>query len=292
MNPSKSRYFLSVDIEGITGVCADDFATRGAKSYGEGRRYMTHDVNAVIEGILESDPGAEIVVRDAHGSAMNLDLATLHPKASLLQGWGTSMNMMEGLDGSFRAALLVGYHAGGHNTRAVLSHTFLSLFASVRLNGSPLNETGLSALGAECFGLPVIFVSGDDEACREASEQLEGVRTVAVKRSLARNATLSLPLSEAGRLLREGAREAVRTRPAARLRQRPPFGVELELIASAYGPSLYENLRNVLGWDSAYAFEPERRLLRFEAPGPKELLQRFQLLVHLLAGIRYLSKDE
>ncbi|MGK5083320.1 M55 family metallopeptidase [Bdellovibrionota bacterium FG-1] len=109
-NSGKNRYFISVDIEGITGVSCDSHASRGAKSYSLGQTYMTHDTNAVIEGILEAEPDAEIVVRDAHGSSLNLDLLTLHPRASLLQGWGTSINMMEGLDSSFNQQLFLLVH--------------------------------------------------------------------------------------------------------------------------------------------------------------------------------------
>ena len=64
---------------------------------------MASDVNAVIEGILQVDPDAFVVVRDAHGGiAANLNLELLHPAASIIQGWGNGLNMAESLDTSYK----------------------------------------------------------------------------------------------------------------------------------------------------------------------------------------------
>ena len=57
-----NKYLISADIEGITGVVNKEFSKENGKFYPLGCRYMASDVNAVIQGILNADFDAEIVV--------------------------------------------------------------------------------------------------------------------------------------------------------------------------------------------------------------------------------------
>lgn len=66
------KVFISVDMEGITGVVNVDDATRTGKDYDYFRQTMTREVNAAIEGALAAG-ATEIVVRDSHGSAIDQD---------------------------------------------------------------------------------------------------------------------------------------------------------------------------------------------------------------------------
>ena len=291
MNKS-SRYFISVDIEGITGVCADSFASKTGRNYDQARRYMASDVNAVIEGILQADPQAEIVVRDGHGSSSNLDLAQLHPRASLIQGWGTSMNMMEGLDSSFRGAFLVGYHGGASNQTAVLAHTFLGGFAEIRVNGQVINETGISAFCAQAVGVPILMVSGDDQACREAETQIAKVKCATVKQSRARACTQSLSLENAKGVLRECALTAIKEMPSTHLKIDAPYRVEVEISGTTYGPSLSEHMARLCARDLPYSYDRDRMMVTFESADAGQLMDRFFLLVHLTLGARTVMKSE
>ena len=90
------KLFISADIEGATGITngAVQTGSKGSQ-YAEGRKWMTVDVNVAIEGALEAGV-EEVLVKDAHGSALNLLPDELHPKATLIQGWGPTDGMMEG----------------------------------------------------------------------------------------------------------------------------------------------------------------------------------------------------
>ena len=205
-----NKYLISVDIEGITGVINKNFASKEGKYYQLGCGYMTSDVNAVVQGILNADPDAWIVIRDAHEDAVNLNLEELHPKANLIQGWGPTLNMLAGLDQTFKGVFLVGYHAGGKNNKAVLGHAFSSRVHYLKINGKFMNETGMAALYAGHYNVPVAFVSGDDCAINEAREQLGDVVVgVVVKQSLSRDSAISLPLEQAHFLLEKSAADAV-----------------------------------------------------------------------------------
>ena len=79
--------YMSVDIEGITGVVHRDMMSPGEREYDRGRRLMTADANAAIEGLVQA--GADfILVNDGHGPMRNLLFEEMHPAAHLLTGSG------------------------------------------------------------------------------------------------------------------------------------------------------------------------------------------------------------
>ena len=80
------KLFVSIDLEGCTGVVAEDQIEPGHPAYEGARRLMRGDLDAVIEGCLAG--GADqIVVCDAHDRGANLSPADL-PSAVRLVGGG------------------------------------------------------------------------------------------------------------------------------------------------------------------------------------------------------------
>ncbi|WP_234427009.1 M55 family metallopeptidase, partial [Streptomyces niger] len=59
-------------MEGISGVVHASETHPDGYDYTRARTTMTAEVNAVIDGVLEGEPGAEVWVADAHGSFRNL----------------------------------------------------------------------------------------------------------------------------------------------------------------------------------------------------------------------------
>jgi D-amino peptidase len=284
-----NKYLISVDIEGITGVVSKEFTDAKFKQYELGRRYMMSDVNAVIQGVISVDPQASIVVRDAHGDTFNLDLERLHPLASLVQGWGYAMNMLEPLDATYKGVFLVGYHAGGQNNEAVLGHTMRATNHYLKVNNKLLNETGIVALYAGHFNVPVAFISGDNYAVQEAKDQLGEIVGVVVKQSLARNSALSMSLTAAKALLEKAAAEATKNLLAAKVQPmtiNPPLNLEMKFYNIGFGMSLYQKLYHVLQFDPLYQFDLENFILRYQAPNALELFQRLNLLEWLLFGLK------
>jgi len=217
------KIFISADIEGISGVVHRDHTgpdSEGGRSdeYRRARLLMTRQVNAAVAGALEG--GAEtVVVSDAHGSMRNILIEELHPAARLVTGSPKPLSMMQGVEGS-SGALFVGYHARA-GVPGVLSHTYSGrTVQELRIGSRVAGETLMNAGIAGYYGVPVLMVAGDSAAAAEASQVLEGVRTVAVKEAVGRYAALCLPFEEANRLVREAAREAV-----ASAREVKPFVV-------------------------------------------------------------------
>lgn len=206
------RVYISVDMEGITGVVNQTQTTPGERDYERFRRIMTREANAAIEGAV--DGGAtDLLVNDAHGPMTNLLIEDLHPAARLLSGRPKPDQMMQGIGPGWDAAFFIGYHSR-HGTRAsVLDHTWSSAtIIHAELNGRPVCEGDLNAGLAGEYGVPVALVTGDETYCRQQQELLgEDLPVVAVKRSLGRFAAESLPLAEAHRRIREAATRALAT---------------------------------------------------------------------------------
>jgi len=204
------KVFISVDMEGISGVVHSDQTSAGTAEYSAARKWMAQDVNAAVQGAIEAG-ATEIIVNDSHGSMRNLDPDDLDPRATLISGSPKPLSMMQGIDSSFQACLLIGYHAKAGTTDAILDHTISSsVVRSIRVNGIEMPELGLNAAIAGAYGVPVVLVSGDAAVCRQAGEILgNGVTTVQVKEAIGRLAAKLVPMPESRRLIREGVKAAL-----------------------------------------------------------------------------------
>lgn len=189
--------YVSVDIEGVTGVVHGDMMMPDGREYDRGRRLMTGDANAAIEGLVAA--GADFVlVNDGHGPMRNLLVEELHPAAHLLSGSGEAKEFCQ-LEGAeterWDAAVFVGYHAMAKAAPAVHPHTIAgSVVAELRINGRPHGETGLNAAVLAALGVPTVMVTGDDTTVAEARAFLGGeIGTVAVKAARGRTAAICRP---------------------------------------------------------------------------------------------------
>jgi len=207
------RVYISVDMEGITGVVHTTQTSPGERDYERFRRIMTREANAAIQGALDGG-AAEILVNDSHGPMTNLLIEDLHPAARLLSGRPKPHGMMQGIGPGYDAAFFIGYHSRHGTTASVLDHTWSSAtIVHAELNGRPVCEGDLNAGLAGEFDVPVALVTGDETYCRQQQELLgEDLPVVAVKTSVGRFAADSLSLEEAHRRIREAAARALATR--------------------------------------------------------------------------------
>ena len=208
----KLKVFISVDMEGITGVVSAD-QTGAGPDYGMARKWMTDDANAAILGAL--DAGAtEIVVNDSHGDMRNILPGELNSNASLISGSPKPFGMMQGIDATIDAVMLVGYHARAGTIDGVLDHTISSAVVhSIKINGIEMPELGINALIAGYYNVPVVMLSGDRAACEQAKEVLGDKMVVAqVKEAIGRTAAKHLSFESARKLIRQQAKTAIEKR--------------------------------------------------------------------------------
>jgi len=214
------KIFISVDMEGVSGIVHSDQTDATHPEYARGRRWMTAEVNAAIEGAFEAG-ATEVLVNDSHAGMRNILIEELHPDAILLSGATKSFSMMAGIDRTFDAVFFLGYHARAGSSFATLDHTWSgpTVVQNVWINGVEVGETGLNAALAGYFGVPVVLVTGDEVTCTQARELLGAdVETVAVKQALGRAAAKNIHPTKAHALIRHAAARAV-----ANCKTRAPF---------------------------------------------------------------------
>ncbi len=193
--------YISVDMEGITGIVHGDMMGAEGREYDRGRRLMTGDASAAVEGAVRA--GADyILVADGHGPMRNIFFEELHPAAHLMSGSANARDycQLQGADArTFDAALFVGYHAMAQTYDAVHPHTIAGVAVhELRVNGKAHGETGLNAAILGALGIPVVLVTGDLTTTGEARAFLgEQIETVAVKEACGRNAAICRPLKAA-----------------------------------------------------------------------------------------------
>jgi D-amino peptidase len=181
----KLKVYVSVDMEGISGTVTSDQLGPEGFEYARFREFMTREALAAIEAAREAG-ATEVVVCDSHGNGENLLVELFPPEVRIVRSWPRPQGMMAGLDDTFDAAILIGYHASTDNPRGVRAHTFRSaLFTHVALDGKVISEGSFAAALAGSFGVPVVAVSGDDVMIAELRAQTGGAFEAAeVKKSL------------------------------------------------------------------------------------------------------------
>jgi len=78
----------------------------------------------------------------------------------------------------------------------------------MKLNDTLIGEIAQFALYAGAYGIPLIFLSGEQAACDEAEKLVPGITTASVKKGLSRGAAISLSTSESRQCIRAGIRRA------------------------------------------------------------------------------------
>ena len=167
---------------------------------------LTAEVNACVDGVLDFDPQAEVIVWDGHGSG-GINLLDFHPQAKFLPH--SHVPPRYGLDESYDAQFFVGQHAMAGTPNAPLAHTYSSKTIEYhKINGVPHGEFGCRAIMVGQLGIPTVFLSGDDKAVAEAQALVPGLHGAIVKWGLGRECALSLAPKAAQELIRVTATRA------------------------------------------------------------------------------------
>jgi D-amino peptidase len=226
-----TKIFVLVDIEGIAGVVHVQEGDPGNAEYERARRLMTGEASAVVAGILDAEPAAEVVVADAHGPFRNIVPEELDPRARLIRGKPAPWGMMDGIGPDYDAAMFVGVHSRAGTGVSTISHTFTGTIKDVRLNGEPFGELGLNAAVAGAYGVPVVLVAGDQVVAEETRTHLgPKVGSVIVKESRGWARAEAAHPTVVQAMLRAAAAEAMGNRSAVPpLRVKEPVTVDVTL---------------------------------------------------------------
>ena len=209
------KVFMVTDMEGVAGIVSfTDQSYPDGKYYEQAKKLETAEVNAAVDGLLDAGV-TEVLVWDGHGAG-GISFEDLHPAAKLLHGrpsppWSRLNEVIQQYD----AVVIVGQHAMAGTMTGNQNHSQSSRTIDyIKVNGKPIGEIGQIALHFGSFGIPLIFLSGEIDACKEIEDLIPDVTTVAVKQGLGRGAAISLSAQEARRLIREGIRQAIEQQQA------------------------------------------------------------------------------
>lgn len=230
------KVFISSDMEGVAGAVTGDQLGPGGFEYSRFREFMTAEVLAAIDGARAAG-ATEILVADAHGNGQNLLIEQLPDDVMVVRSWPRPLMMMEGIDATFDAAILLGHHSSTTNPEGVRAHTISSAnLAAVRLNGIEMSEAGINAAIAGHFGVPVVMISGDDAAVEEAQRIIGNIEGAVVKWAISFHSAKTLTPQAARAVIRERTEAAV-----ARRDDIPPYVLEapitLDLTYKNYRPA-------------------------------------------------------
>ena len=223
------RIYILTDLEGVAGVQRWQQTREQGPQKEQAVRLLTAEVNAAVDGILDVDSQADIVVLDGHGNG-GIDVESFHPKARLIPRGPISAPYF--LDEGFDALFFAGQHAMAGTPNAPLSHTYSSrTIEYYKLNGIPMGEFGCRAVLAGSLGIPTVFTSGDDKAVAEARALVPGIYGAVVKEGRGIEMAIHLSPERASRLIRETAGQATRHIDSiSPLMIDPPYEQEIRLL--------------------------------------------------------------
>jgi D-amino peptidase len=220
------KVYISVDMEGISGISGDDQLGPGGAEYGRSRKLMAEDLNAAIVGAVEAG-ATDILVNDSHGGQRNLLPEDVQVPARLISHSFKRHGMMEGLDETFDAVIFIGYHAKADSPRGLFAHTGSGVVRDLQINGRSVGEGGMNAALAAWYGVPVVLVTGDDVAVAEVQESAPAARGVVVKRAINTRAVELRPVLHARQDIQKAARAAVASAKKPATQRAGPYRVQM-----------------------------------------------------------------
>jgi D-amino peptidase len=185
------KIFVLWDMEGASGIFTREQAWYWEPGVREevatqGRELFTADVNSLSAAVLEAGI-SDLIVCDTHHGGGNLIQDKLLTDRRVRYDYRSvgledgKRRWLPGLDETVAGLMLPGHHAKAFTQSSFMPHAWSREWADFRINGRSVGEIGIEACYAGHWNIPLIFVQGDEAACREAEEQFPGVVTAAVK---------------------------------------------------------------------------------------------------------------
>jgi D-amino peptidase len=201
------KIWVMCDLEGVAGLSSFEREVQSDSPYYElAKRLATQELNALVEGALAGG-ATEIVAIDGHGCG-GLDMENLHPELKLGMRW--AIEFPWGLDDSWDAGMLFAHHAMEGTPNAILRHSWShTAYGGVWLNDEPLGEIGTGIRLAGHFGFPVVFITGDRAAVREAQALVPEMEGAVVKEKLPTGIGVSLSPTKSREVIRAGTERAM-----------------------------------------------------------------------------------
>ena len=204
------KVYISADMEGITGLTHwDEVDHNIPAAYTQFQERMTKEVTSACEGATQAG-AKEIWVKDAHYSGRNILSEQLPNNVKLIRGWsGHPYSMVQELDSTFDALMMVGYHSMAGMGGNPLAHTLSSAkLDSVYINDQQTSEFFLHGNVAAKHSVPLVFVSGDAGLCEEVQDVSPNTTTHATMVGVG-DSTISIQPEESRKAIQKKVKAAL-----------------------------------------------------------------------------------
>ncbi len=182
---SDLKIFISVDIEGVCGICDWKETELGESDYLYFQEEMIQETVHCCEALIEKGI-TNITVRDAHDSARNIIPNRLPKEVKLIRGWTEApCDMMAGLDETYDGVIFIGYHSPARSIGNPLSHTLTTTLNHIKINNKIVSEFLLNTYYSQIIHkVPVIMLCGDANLTNIVKLENSNIQTVSTNTGL------------------------------------------------------------------------------------------------------------
>ncbi len=278
------KAYVSIDLEGLPGIASTTMTSPDKTQFSTAVKVMTRISEFVSKRLLELG-FSEVYLADSHGLMTNIDYASVPDGVYLVQGYPRPYSMLTMLDGSFSAALFIGYHSAAGTTKGFLDHTMSGrVFYEVYVNGVKASEFLINSLYAREKGVPVILVAGDAHLRSEVETLSTNIVFVELKKGLSRYAAVYPSLNRVLDELDKGLRTAV-----DRLKSKHEFKILLQppyTLAVKFRDNLVADVAEMTGAERLDAYTIKKTF-----GSASEMLGFIEVLAYLGLGVEYLKSS-
>jgi D-amino peptidase len=258
------KIYISADIEGIAGILHWDEATRWKPDYPPFNEELMNEVKAACEGVNQAG-AKEIWIKDGHGVGRNLNFSNLPNNVRLIRSFsGHPYNMMQEINDTFDAVLMIGYHSYATSGENPLSHTLEDNLTYVKINGEYASEFIINAYTAELVKVPVVFVSGDIGLCEHVHEVNPNIKTAGLNKGVG-DSVISIHPNLAFDMIKQGAEESLKGKiDNCRIQLPSKFEVELSFSnhTKAFKGSFYPGIKQISSTNLLFSTDNYFEVLR------------------------------
>ncbi|MEG1457554.1 MAG: M55 family metallopeptidase [Bacilli bacterium] len=178
------KIFITADMEGLSTTSSWNDCKPDKEESKKHVEELNKEVLAACNGAIKAG-AKEIVIRDAHHNADNIDINILPSCASLIRGWsGSPYLMVEGINNTFDASIFIGYHSAASRSGNPLSHTETRKIQYVKINDTIASEFMIYSYASLYNQVPPVFLSGDKMLVDESKLLYPNLITVPVKEGI------------------------------------------------------------------------------------------------------------
>ncbi len=266
------KIYISVDLEGLPYATHWDEVTRWKTDFPPFQKILINHLNSICCSLNKNNVD-EIWINDAHGVSRSFTGESFPNNVILCRGIsGHPFGIMQNLDSSFDAVILVGSHSGAGMNHNTMEHTINDeTISQIKLNNEICSEFHLSLLTASYVNVPIILVSGDKGICDYINSNYSQISTVETKKCLGKS-TISFHPDDINKRIDKKISYILKNDLSQFKTSLPEkFNIELEYIHhfDAYNYSFYPGIKQL-----------DENKLFFQSNDFFEVLKMFKFIVY------------